>query len=60
MKIPVYYICPAGCRVAVYLDALNDAPEEYPVAERSVFGWCDECEDAEGNGVCVLRYEVHA
>lgn len=58
MKLPAYYLCPAGYRVAVIQDALNDAPDEWPVPERSVFGRCDYCEEVGESGVCVLRYEV--
>ncbi len=58
MMLPAYYNCPAGYRVAVIQDALNDAPDEWPVPERSVFSWCDDCEEELTGGVCVLRYEV--
>lgn len=60
MILPVYYRCPAGYPVAVYLNALDDVPEKYPVAERSIFARCDECEEFVGDGVCILTYEVHA
>jgi hypothetical protein len=57
MMLPVYYHCPAGYRVAVIQEALNDAPDEWPAARGSVFGQCDYCEEDAGE-VCVLRYEV--
>jgi hypothetical protein len=55
MMLNAFYTCPAGYRVAVTQDALNDVPEKRTVAERSVFGWCDECEICDGEGVCELR-----
>ena len=58
MNLPAYYTCPAGHTVAVIRDSLNDAPETWPVAERSIFDWCNDCEEVAENGVCVLRYEV--
>lgn len=57
MKLSVYYMCPAGNRVAVIQDALNDAPEEWPVAERSIFGRCDECGVGGEDGYCKLKLE---
>lgn len=57
MMLHAYYTCPAGCRVAVTQDALNDAPETRTVEERSIFGWCNECEVCDGEGVCELRLE---
>ena len=58
MNHPAYYRCSAGYRVAVIRDSLNDAPETWHVAERSIFARCDECEKYVGNGVCILTYEV--
>ncbi len=58
MKLPVYYRCPAGHLVAVYFEELNDAPEEYPVAERSIMERCEDCEEVVEGGVCILTYEV--
>ena len=60
MNLPAYYTCPAGHTVAVIRDSLNDAPETWPVAERSIFERCNYCEEVVEDGVCVLRYEVHA
>jgi hypothetical protein len=55
VKLPIYYLCPAGNRVSILQDALNDAPEEWPVARGSVFDRCDYCEEGVGDEVCVLR-----
>lgn len=55
MMLNAFYTCPAGYPVALTQDALNDAPEIYSVAERSIFEWCGECEVCEGEGVCELR-----
>lgn len=52
-----YYTCQAGHMVAVYQDALNDAPDERKEPERSLFGACDECECGGDGGYCTLRLE---
>lgn len=57
MKLPIYYHCPAGNRVAVIQDVFKEAPDEWPVARGSVFSECDYCEE-DVEEVCVLRYEV--
>ena len=54
MKLPAYYRCPAGHSIAIIQDALNDAPDEWPITE-GVFVRCVDCGR---EGGCVLRYEV--
>ncbi len=69
MKLPVYYRCPAGLRVALIVEALNDAPDTIRQPEKTLFAQCDDCEKVEYEpvidsgkiewvGYCVLENEV--
>jgi len=58
LNIPLFYRCPAGNQIAIIQDALNDAPDEWTVPEKSISTDCDYCEEELNGGVCVLKWEA--
>lgn len=57
MMLNVFYTCPADHPIAINQDAWMAAPEGRKEVERSLFAWCDVCEDVVGDGYCMLRLE---